>query len=44
MRTKLPSITTLRISVDPVYELIMDNIRQKIGDDDIYMMIDESTD
>lgn len=43
-KMKLPSISSLRRDVDSVYNSVMDRIRKEIGQNDIYLVIDETTD
>ena len=45
LHTQLPCANTFRYNEAPaIYEDILNLIRQRIGNDDIYMMIDETSD
>jgi hypothetical protein len=44
MKRVMPSVTTLRRCVDPLYEDSINLIRNKIGDNSVYFIVDETTD
>jgi len=40
----LPRANTLRSHLTPTYDMVIEKVRKFIGDNDIYLIIDETTD